>query len=83
MFDGISEETMWQDTVDDDLTAIVIGPFALPLSRWHAGIWRKREEDEPPHFLILLSLPFCSSNLNELRCCELMRDSEYFFSRRG
>lgn len=52
MSDATSEETMWLDTLDGYLTAIVIGPSTLPLSQWYSGIWGKREEDAP-HFQTL------------------------------
>lgn len=47
--DAVSDETMLLDHLDGYLTAIIVGPTTLSMSRWYPGIWGSREEDAP-HF---------------------------------
>lgn len=47
MSDATSEDTMGLNTLDGYLTAIIIGPTSLDMSRWMSGIWGATEEDAP------------------------------------
>jgi uncharacterized protein len=45
--DDLSEETLTLDGLDGYLTALVIGPVAVPPSEWLPGVWGPDESHEP------------------------------------
>ncbi|MGB8337457.1 MAG: UPF0149 family protein [Burkholderiales bacterium] len=45
--DFVSDEAMLLDSLDGYLTAIIIGPTTLPMSKWLPGVWGPTEDDAP------------------------------------